>query len=110
VIDYPSLLPTVNFVVFFSVFLFLFLVLGSAIEPGAFPFFLSFFPFSRSSQLDRQGKKMSPTLAQVGSGSAAKDVKRESATARLLGSGMAIRYILSIDRVLMIPHRFCGNC
>lgn len=30
---------------------------------------------------------MSPTLVQVGAGSAAADVKRESAVARLLGSG-----------------------
>ncbi|KAJ5216783.1 high copy suppressor of abf2 [Penicillium chermesinum] len=32
---------------------------------------------------------MSPALAQAGSGAAAKDVKKESATARLLGSGSA---------------------
>jgi hypothetical protein len=32
--------------------------------------------------------KMSPAIVQAGAGSASKDVKRESATARLLGSGM----------------------
>lgn len=31
---------------------------------------------------------MSPAMATVGAGSAAKDIKRESGTARLLGSGM----------------------
>jgi hypothetical protein len=30
---------------------------------------------------------MSPAVVQIGAGSAAKDVKRESGTARLLGSG-----------------------
>lgn len=41
-----------------------------------------------------------PAVAVAGVGSAAKDVKRESGTARLLGSGMAcealFRYILLI--------------
>lgn len=31
---------------------------------------------------------MSPAIAQAGAGAASKDVKKESATARLLGSGM----------------------
>jgi hypothetical protein len=31
---------------------------------------------------------MSPAIAQAGAGSATKDVKKESAIARLLGSGM----------------------
>jgi hypothetical protein len=31
---------------------------------------------------------MSPAIVQAGAGSASKDVKKESATARLLGSGM----------------------
>ena len=31
---------------------------------------------------------MSPAIAQTGAGAASKDVKKESATARLLGSGM----------------------
>lgn len=37
---------------------------------------------------------MSPAMAQAGAGSAAKDVKRESATARLLGSGMCHTHIV----------------
>lgn len=36
---------------------------------------------------------MSPAVVQVGAGSAAKDVKRESGTARLLGSGMCLDFI-----------------
>lgn len=53
---------------------------------------------------------MSPAVAQVGAGSAAKDVKKESGTARLLGSGRATQDILSIDRRLMKSIRFCRYC
>jgi hypothetical protein len=42
---------------------------------------------SRRKIVSHRSKDMSPALAQAGAGSAAKDVKRESAIARLLGSG-----------------------
>jgi hypothetical protein len=42
-----------------------------------------------ASWAQEQPETMSPAVAQIGAGSAAKDVKRESGTARLLGSGMS---------------------
>ncbi|PYH92014.1 mitochondrial carrier [Aspergillus ellipticus CBS 707.79] len=53
---------------------------------------------------------MSPAIAQAGAGSAAKDVKRESATARLLGSGTAgITELMVFHPVDTISKRLMSN-
>lgn len=56
---------------------------------------------------------MSPAMAQAGAGSAAKDVKRESATARLLGSGMCHPFcvqVLDCTQYLTFVLRNRRNC
>jgi hypothetical protein len=53
---------------------------------------------------------MSPAMATVGVGSAAKDVKRESGTARLLGSGSAgIAELMVFHPVDTIAKRLMSN-
>jgi hypothetical protein len=51
---------------------------------------------------------MASAVAQGGAGSAAKDVKRESGTARLLGSGMSFfSPLANKDSILMELFRVC---
>lgn len=50
---------------------------------------------------------MSPALAQAGAGAASSDVKKESATARLLGSGMKLSRVGAQGTLLIHNHRLC---
>lgn len=77
-------------------FFFCSIFLLSTVEVFSLQSFLSFFLSSLPSLnrfdfcITTKNEEMSPAMATVGVGSAAKDVKRESGTARLLGSGMSL--------------------